>query len=158
MALTPEIWSYYPLYIRNEYIHEIEEANDAMIRNNPLNKGYVDHTQHMMPDYHYGRAEGKPLFQTRNQHFQTAPNREHASVGTDHQRLLKDRERRFLRSKDANKFISKVEEYEDPHRQHTPPPYPKYDENIHSDHHRHHHAHDRDEFSPDRRDNRSPVV
>lgn len=103
MTLSPEMWASYPLYIKNEYMHEIEEANEIMIRNNPIKaslaKAQQEQPTYTMPDHRYGRAEPGPKVRARNQHFEAANNHESQSIMSDHQRLLKEREQKFLRNR-----------------------------------------------------------
>ncbi|CAI2364164.1 unnamed protein product [Moneuplotes crassus] len=100
MAMTPDIWSSYPLYIKNEYIHEIEEANEE-IRINNLNKHMNKQpiqtvVHHVQEPRRFERGFDHP--HPRAVHRTQAPHAtEHGGIGNDHQKLLREREMKFLR-------------------------------------------------------------
>lgn len=105
MSLSPSIWASYPLYIKNEYMQEIEEANEQMTRAK-INRN-IDASQYVIPDHKYNKKETAPLYKPKNQHPGFSPRHHHvSSVATDHQKLLKEREKKFLRTREISKQMS----------------------------------------------------
>jgi hypothetical protein len=103
MSLSPDIWCSYPLYIRNEYSQEIEETNQIITQTNPIKahlaKSQLEQPTLNIPEQHYGRVDLAPKYKGKNHHFNGSPRQEAQTIASDHQRLLKEREQRFLRNR-----------------------------------------------------------
>jgi hypothetical protein len=80
MSMPPDIWSSYPLYIRNEYTEEIEETNVEINRHNiedaPVHRERVEHQAYVMPDQKFKRAQTAPFTRNRNETIEGSPIRE----------------------------------------------------------------------------------
>ena len=107
MTLSPDIWSSYPLYIKNEYVQEIEEANEE-IRNNQFHSQFQK-PEIQQPVYHVEetrRFERAGPYQNHGipRKIPGSPQRDLDRVGggNDHRKLLREREQRFLRNPEGD--------------------------------------------------------
>lgn len=69
MSMPPDIWLNYPLYIRNEYTEQIEEANVEIFRSNiedvPLVRERAELHNHAIPDRKFMRGEPAPFTRSK---------------------------------------------------------------------------------------------
>jgi hypothetical protein len=96
-----DIWSSYPLYIKNEYIDEIDEINENNVYfplKDNLQKAKVIYSSDY-PHEHQHKFERLREHETRKRKpaYGSPAIAEHYSHLSDHEKLLKQREKKFLR-------------------------------------------------------------
>ena len=95
MTMSPDLWSSFPIYIKNEYMKEIELENDDKMYRVPLkeNLEYVkeEYPAYVPIDHQFDVApHNKPI--NREKNIQISPRQPLRTTQSDHHKLMKERE------------------------------------------------------------------
>ena len=102
MSMSPDLWSSFPIYIKNEYMKEIELENYDKIQRVPLkeNLEYVkeEYPAYIPVDRQFDADTHQQRLANKEKYIQMSPRQQMRTTQSDHQKLLREREAQYTRN------------------------------------------------------------